>query len=312
MNGLLGVFLLAIASRRAFFIDSPRPVPMHMLLAPRRLPRSCGVAFGESEFLLDWRTHGALTAAGRRTNYNDRYTDLVADLPWLLSEEPEAVVVLRSNQRVTLPILQNAEARTLLGPAVTDNLLAQPYLHAELLELLFEPTPLLASRAFAVLDAARAGRKRLVAIHFRSGDRSAGRWQDPPRHALSELDLFFDCAEAAEWRLGWESSEVAWYLATDTVDVSSSRRVSELRAQGKLAVLPAGHGDSAVIHLDRSPMEFAVQGVVDTWAQWLAIAAADAAVLSASGFGITAAEAGRVPHAFLGTQGCLPTDLTAA
>ena len=47
-----------------------------------------------------------------------------------------------------------------------------------------------------------------------------------------------------------------------------------------------------------------VHGLLDTWAQWLTIASADAVVLSASNFGVTAAEAGRVPIAFLGAYGC--------
>ena len=35
-------------------------------------------------------------------------------------------------------------------------------------------------------------------------------------------------------------------------------------------------------------------------------------VLSLSGFGTTAAEAGRQRHAFLGSHGCAATDLTAS
>ena len=40
-----------------------------------------------------------------------RYNDIVADLPWLLVEEPEPVVVLHSNQRITMPVLQSHSAR---------------------------------------------------------------------------------------------------------------------------------------------------------------------------------------------------------
>ena len=36
---------------------------------------------------------------------------------------------------------------------------------------------------------------------------------------------------------------------------------------GKLAFLP-GDDDAAIVHLDRSPLPLAVNGLTDTWAQW--------------------------------------------
>lgn len=184
-------------------------------------------------------------------------------------------------------------------------------MHADLLELLFEPTPLVAGRFARVHEAAHNGRKHLIAIHFRAGNRSPERWSDPPRHQLSDLDLFLNCAATVEGHLGWRDDEVAWYVATDTAQVAEAPRFAELRARGKLTFLPAGHSDAAIIHLDRSPLVYAAVGVTDTWAQWLTIAAADAVVLSTSNFGVTAAEAGRLRHAFLGAHGCLLTDITA-
>ncbi|CAJ1379867.1 unnamed protein product [Effrenium voratum] len=144
LNGLLSVFLMAVASRRAFFIDAARPVPMHLLLAPRRRG-SCGDILEGAEFLLDWRMHGAVAAVGRRINYNDRYNDLVADLPWILGQEAEEIVVMHTNQRVTAAVLESREAQALLGPMAKE-LLGLPFLHAAMLELLFEPSELLAKR----------------------------------------------------------------------------------------------------------------------------------------------------------------------
>ncbi|CAK0890125.1 unnamed protein product, partial [Prorocentrum cordatum] len=308
LNGLLGVFLLAVAARRAFFIDAPRPVPLELLLAPRRRPGACG---GEGDLLLDWRMHGAVAAAGRRVNYNDRYNDMVADIPWLLSGESENVVVLHSNQRISAPLLRSPEARAALGAGAAAELLATPWLHADLMEVLFEPSPLLAARYAKVSSAARNGRRRLLAIHFRAGNRSPERWSDPPRHALADLEAFLLCAAEVEKHLGWQPDEVAWYVASDTAEVEALPLFAQLRAQGKIAFLPAGHNDAAIVHLDRSPMAVAVHGLTDTWAQWLTIASAEAVVLSTSNFGVTAAEAGRVRHAFLGTGGCLPADVTA-
>ena len=56
-----------------------------------------------------------------------------------------------------------------------------------------------------------------------------------------------------------------------------------LYTSGRLAPLheQQGAGKAGIIHLDRSPMGLAVQGVVDTWAEWLLIATADAVVLVA-------------------------------
>ncbi|CAE7407608.1 unnamed protein product [Symbiodinium natans] len=309
LNGLLGVFLMAIASRRAFFIDSARPVPLHQLLQPRRRAKSCGSMLQDAEFLLDWRLHGAVSAIGRRTNYNDRYNDLVEDLPWILTQEPEKVVVMHTNQRVSPAVLVSKEAQSLMGPLATQ-LLKMPYLHAALLELLFEPSQLLAARHAEVLEAAKLGRPRLIAVHFRAGDQSPNRWSDPPRHGLSDLEGFLGCAQGLERHQRWKDEEVAWYLAADTAEVSSSPLIAELTKRNKLAFLP-GQGDASIVHLDRSPLPVAVAGITDTWAQWLTIASADGVILSASNFGLTAAEAGRVPVAFLGAHGCLESDLTA-
>lgn len=309
LNGLLSVFLMAVASRRAFFIDAARPVPMHLLLHPRRRPDACGAILEKAEFLLDWRTHGAVALTGRRTNYNDRYNDLVAELPWILGQEEEQVVVMHSNQRVTAAVLQSPEAQALMGPTAKQ-LLGRPYLHAAMLELLFEPSELLAQRHQEVLEAALLGRRKLIAVHFRAGDQSPQRWSDPRRHGLGDLDAFLACAQGLEQRHRWKDSDVAWYLAADTAEVGSSSVVNELIKRGKLAFLP-GDQDAAIIHLDRSPLPIAVMGLTDTWAQWLTIASADAVILSASNFGVTAAEAGRVPLAYLGANGCLESDLTA-
>lgn len=309
LNGILGALMLAIASRRAFFIDAPRPVHLHLLLGPRRLPRACGLG---GEFLLDWRMHSSVGAIGRKANYNDRYNDIVADLPWLLVEEAEPVVVLHSNQRTTIETLRSPEARAMLGPRMVDDLMSLPFLHAELLEMLFEPSALVAKRHEALASAARGNRKRLIAIHFRAGDRSPERWRDPPRHPLSELDRFLDCALLVEQRLSWSDADVAWYLAADTGVVADSARVAELHRHGKIALPPAGREDVSIIHLDRSPMSMVVEGLVDTWAQWLTIATAEATVLSTSNFGVTAAEAGRQLGTFLGSHGCLRADVTAA
>merc|ERR1711959_28550 len=109
------------------------------------------------------------------------------------------------------------------------------------LELLFEPSPLLAMRHARVHEAARGGRRHLLAIHFRAGNQSPNRWSDPPRHQLSDLDAFLRCAQRVEQHLGWRSDDVAWYLATDTTAVADAPVLAELRAKGKLALLPAGH-----------------------------------------------------------------------
>jgi len=319
LNGALGAFLLAVASRRAFFIDSSRPVPFSLVFGPRRWPGACGAppgsggTGGNSEVLLDWRMHGAIAGVGRWANYNDRYTDLIADIPWIVVEEDSPAMVLHSNQRVTMPVLHSAEARTGFTAPVADGLLALPFLHAELLELLLEPTPLLANRHAALRKATLAGHRHLVAVHFRAGDRSPERWSDPPRHSLSELDVFLDCAREAERRLSIPDGDAVWHLAADTLEVASSTRVQQLSASGKLTFLPPDRSDAGVMHIDRSPLALAAMGIVDTWAQWLLVASAHVAILSASGFGVTAAEAGRVPHAFLGAGGsCVEADVAAA
>merc|ERR1711865_983963 len=101
-------------------------------------------------------------------------------------------------QRISMPVLQSQQARAALGPVVVDALVATPFLHAGLLELLFEATPLVAARHALQLSAARGNRPYMIAIHFRAGNRSPQKWNDPPRHQMSELHQFLDCAAIVE------------------------------------------------------------------------------------------------------------------
>ena len=77
---------------------------------------------------------------------------------------------------------------------------------------------------------------------------------------------------------------------------------------GKLRV-PAALGR---VHIDRSELASALRGAVANYAEWLLFGQAVAVVLSRSYFGETAAELGRVRHAYFGPGACVRTELSSS
>ncbi len=66
------------------------------------------------------------------------------------------------------------------------------------------------------------------------------------------------------------------------------------------------------VHIDRSSIDTVVRGVSASWAEWFLLAGVEGVVLSASGFGVTAAEVGRLPSDRLRFfQGCIRADVAA-
>ena len=94
-----------------------------------------------------------------------------------------------------------------------------------------------------------------LAMHFRAGNESQGRWNDPARHSLSDLDMFLHCANLAEQngRLN-PYGELPWFLAAD---VSKDKLVEqsapdslfmEYLAAGKIFFMERAQ---EVVHVDR-------------------------------------------------------------
>ncbi|CAE7218754.1 unnamed protein product [Symbiodinium natans] len=279
LNGMLSAFVLALLSDRAFFIDSQRPVPLSMVLQPR--PGG-----------LDWRMFGSHAALAASFNLNDNLAAFEQN-PRSVLESQEQVIRLVSNQRLTAAALHASEQR-----AESLGLSRQPELHSHLFRMLFAPSPALQAR----LNARNLPAGRRIGLHFRAGDQMPQNWKDPPRHALSQLDEFLDCAESLEKDYGWEATFI---LFADTDKVLTMPRVKELMSLGKL-VWPSE--PDGLVHLDRSPATLTVRGLLQTWADWWTLAFdVDALVLCHSGFGATALEIGHRRPAVVG-RGCVPAD----
>jgi len=71
INGIFTVFILDLLTNRAFFIDSDAPVPLTLLLRPRRSARGT---------VLDWRTKPMLGAAPAQLFYLDDRPTFQADV----------------------------------------------------------------------------------------------------------------------------------------------------------------------------------------------------------------------------------------
>jgi len=140
MHGLLGLFLLSIVTNRKFYIDSPRPLPLPLLLKPR---------------FVDWRMRGTVGLPGVHANRNDKFWEAIGDLHMADSDEP--VLVFHSNQRISMPVLQSNIAKKNIPSDILNMLLSTPFLHAHLFEFLFEPTQLLTQRIGAWWNYLRGG-----------------------------------------------------------------------------------------------------------------------------------------------------------
>eukprot|EP00933_Yihiella_yeosuensis_P031942 TRINITY_DN25533_c0_g1_i1.p1 TRINITY_DN25533_c0_g1~~TRINITY_DN25533_c0_g1_i1.p1 ORF type:complete len:710 (-),score=87.62 TRINITY_DN25533_c0_g1_i1:74-1966(-) len=319
VNGLTTAFLLSILTDRAFFIDAAQPVPLASILRPRQQPGKPGTPY------IDWRMHGTVTGA-RVYNYNDQFADYTAELDLLLADPSDVIVLVANQRKLTHLLLQPALASRCAEYGIQSEGLAKDLFH-----LLFEPSIALADEISGMLaplarDPVRSetdgrmsslrpwvlpspkrpsGLPPLIALHFRSGDQSPTRWQDPPRHSLDSLAELLACAREVEQRLHLPG-ETLWLLSADTTAAFSDVEVSRYMADGKLKPLAA---HSEPIHIDRSALDLTLPGLIPTWAEWFAFGTANAVILSASGFGVTAAEVGGVPHAFY-FEGCVEADLS--
>ncbi|CAD7942412.1 unnamed protein product [Amoebophrya sp. A120] len=384
LHGILGLFMLALVTNRAFYIDSPRPLPIGLLLEPTGL--------------VDWRLRGSVGLPGLHANRNDKLEEAIADV----RDSPEKHWVLHSNQRITMPCLQSDLARKNLPSKVREILLSTPFLHAHLFEVLFQPTNLLSNRiaiwfnyvrdgpiytksrsstspenqhlspGVAQLKLPRADNVEvsleksgavsaselpnnnstekgiftsnitktvsasssssshsaervdyyqhqvhsLIGIHFRAGNASSDRWRDPQRHQREELAEFLACASQVESDLRLDPRTTRFFLAADA-ETEDWPELADWYESGKL-IGPSFHDpvtrqrfSNAVVHLDRSSLALLAVGMAEVWAQWYALGFfTEALVLSASGFGATAAEIGRQTHTWFG-KGCIRADMSA-
>ena len=287
LNGMLTVFLLAVLTKRVFLIDSESPLPLQLLLEPRAI---------------DWRVAGGLraTAGLRHFSYHDKRRNFEADLG-KLAEYPEQVMVINMNYRMMrslfeAPALRDA-AQELGFPDYAPSFLA-----AEIFDMLFAPTQSLRQELHLLrqeLDVPRG--TNFIAIHLRTGDIA----YDPSRHAADELEVFLDCARRAEKDVG----DSIWVLATDSDRLAEKALELPEAKSGKLRV-PHARGR---VHIDRSDLSETLNGATANYAEWLLFGRATAVVLSRSYFGETAAEIGRVRHAYFAPGGsCVRTDLSSS
>eukprot|EP00929_Paragymnodinium_shiwhaense_P076741 TRINITY_DN39504_c0_g1_i1.p1 TRINITY_DN39504_c0_g1~~TRINITY_DN39504_c0_g1_i1.p1 ORF type:complete len:986 (+),score=191.99 TRINITY_DN39504_c0_g1_i1:169-2958(+) len=313
-NGILTAFTLAVLTDRAFFIDSDSPLPLGLLLQPRRGQ--------DGQLLVDWRLRSGAVGSSSQAFYLDDRIGLQADLDWLI-RDTSPLLLVSVNLRELGAILSNV----LLQRRVEEyGLRHMPSLMSRLWNLLFEPTPVLRGRlseaaeelqlrgplpwlpsAASLGQGAAAGRLDglgFIGIHFRAGNESARLWWDPGRHAMASLPDFLACAQTAEEELGLPRS-TQWFLSADTAAALEAEPVAELRRQGKVVTLG---DDWRLAHVDRSHVNLGLAGFADSYVAYMLLASARAIVLSRSYFGETAAEIGAVPSAFF-AEGCVRTDL---
>ena len=90
-NGIISAFILALLTSRAFFIDFDSPLPLSLLLQPRKQQDGLPV--------LDWRLHSlGSIGQGAHSFYLDDRISFQEDLTWLL-EDPSHILHVSMNHR---------------------------------------------------------------------------------------------------------------------------------------------------------------------------------------------------------------------
>lgn len=287
LNGIITVFLLAVLTNRIFLIDSESPLPLQLLLEPRGI---------------DWRVAGGIRAkAGlRHLSYHDKRRNFEADLE-RLATYPEQILVINMNYRMIRSLFEAVALREAVHRFGLPEK-APPFLAAEIFDALFAPTQLLRQELHVLrqeLDVPRG--TNFIAIHLRTGQIA----YDPSRHGADELEVFLACARRAEKDVG----EALWLLATDSENLAQQALELPEAKSGKLR-LPHARGR---VHIDRSDLGETLNGATANYAEWLLFGQAAAVILSRSYFGETAAEIGRVRHAYFAPgNGCVRTDLSSS
>lgn len=291
INGIVTMFMLAVLTKRLFLLDLESPMPLQMLLTPG---------------LIDWRVRsGILATAGlSHHSYHDKRQQFKADIGRIASY-PDQLLVVSGNYRMLRSLFEAPELQP-AAAALGLPTFAPPFLVAELFDVLFSPSALLTQELSALR--ARVGgleERQFIAIHLRTGDVA---W-DPARHGTSELGAFLQCAQDVEEELGLPAETTPWLLATDSAEVARVAAEMPEAVSGKLRI-PSAAGR---IHIERSEFGDVIDGAASNYAEWLLFSQAAAVVLSRSFFGETAAEIGRVRHAFFAPGGaCVRTDLSSS
>ncbi|KAF4656573.1 hypothetical protein FOL47_008848 [Perkinsus chesapeaki] len=298
INGLTTAFVLAVLTDRALLIDIDSPIPLGMLLQP--LPDS-----------FDWRVPSiGIGAQSSVYVYIDKRKRLIRDLPLIANDRSRVISFAHNHRDVDNILTSDAFSSNPIARRIgqVENLISCIW-HA-----LFQPSIHLGryikKGTLATFGDEDAG--HFIAIHFRSGDRQLDKWWDPKRHGLETLKEFIDCAHKIERELSLPPNETKWFLSSDTDDAFETDTVRELGDK----ILRLSIGDEAkgedIVHIDRSSDVYhQFSGVTLSYVNYYILQRAKAIVLSRSFFGETAAEIGRVKHAYF-YHGCVRTSLISS
>ena len=300
-NGIFAAFLLAVFTQRMLLIDSDTPYPLSRIYT-----------VGE----IDWRFGDALI--GRHLDFIDKRREFFDSLSLWESEERVVGISINSrNTRTLLDFFSRKEGR--IGQ-LAKSLQKVPHLAAEIHAYLFRPTihicqvlagvwtGLFAENAEIKNQTLTLNGPPFLAIHFRVGNGSPQKWNDPARHSVEALEIFLNCASIAEKQANLQN-DTKWFLAADVSKdillpiVTSNRRWIE-----KIVFMD----DEAVVHTDRTyDVIQTLSGTALTHAAQMVISYASAAVMSRSYFSEVALELGKVKHVYF-WDGCVPTEITGS
>ncbi|CAD7946803.1 unnamed protein product [Amoebophrya sp. A120] len=306
LHGILSLFLLAVATHRGFLIDIRHPRPLLEVLLPS---------------FLDWRVRIEDLPLNNRVQLVDLSEHQVDRTLRGLRVSPE-VLVIGTNLRFHA-LIHDWLQEDYGFFAFTSGWVAQVW------NILFKP------HAKVLYPLSKFGAKKsFLGLHFRAGNETLHSFKDPPRHGLTTITSFLECAVQVEDKLVQAEileSSTPWYFSADSEQFWVTEEVQALVQAGKVAsfvenefvaVADSSSGSSAtsptrntgsststaaIQHVDRTA-GMSQAGYHRAWTEYIGLSRATALIISNSFFGETAAEIGNVPFVYYG-EGCMPVHI---
>ena len=285
MRSAISAFLLAIATKRAFFMHHDKPIDSSIFFRALRKDISLYLPHHWKDVI-----HTTKSRSKNIPFFQPHNTIpinwLENDVESMLFSNNTGVLTIRNNDYYVPQLIKNPFTKLALQAIGADQEALMPYC---LLNYIFHPTDIVLAELsriglpsnLSLSDPQR--NSAYIAIHFRSGNNSVTK--DPARVPIAAMKDFFTCATAMENRLlrkYLNLRHVDWLIASD--DENVLKEADLLYGLRKLVAKRSGD----IVHIDKflPSSTNSHTGFLRVVTEHLLLAFADEIVMSPSGFSV--------------------------
>lgn len=251
VRAIISAFMLALMTRRAFFIDHIAPVDLGLFFEPLAMNLSLHLP-------VDWHSNRTKFKHIRRRYHrffrgtgNIRHETFMHETNFEQDLADVDALIVSSNDYFVNALAANMHHRSQFEH-IGLHTVSRPMLPYCFINYLLSPTPLVMAEVTRLNIFPLTGPVEVfIAIHIRIGSSpvSVVHWNDPPRVPSERVDDFFACAQGIERTLLHSNphlQRVRWFLASDAPDVL--QRAVSLFGPDKLITVQLGQ----IMHIGRS------------------------------------------------------------